>query len=119
MVHQQGRGEKDHSVIVERAQELKRSLRHAQAAINKAIALLTDNEKGVFDENEVLQGTVKWFSAEKGYGFITVPERGDIFVHHSEIEEVGYKQLTEGELVELVVKIGLKGPEATQVRVLL
>jgi cold shock protein len=63
-------------------------------------------------------GTVKWFNAEKGYGFIT-PEDGskDLFVHFSGIEGDGYKSLNEGQKVEYQPTQGQKGPQATQVRV--
>jgi CspA family cold shock protein len=62
-------------------------------------------------------GTVKWFSSEKGYGFIT-PEDGskDVFVHFSGIEGEGYKSLTEGQKVEYTQTQGQKGPQATGVR---
>jgi CspA family cold shock protein len=63
-------------------------------------------------------GTVKWFSNDKGYGFIT-PNDGskDVFVHHSAIEGEGYKSLAEGAKVEYVVEEGPKGPQARGVRV--
>jgi CspA family cold shock protein len=62
-------------------------------------------------------GTVKWFDAEKGYGFIQ-PDDGskDLFVHHSEIQSDGYAQLQDGEKVEFEVGSGKKGPCATQVK---
>jgi CspA family cold shock protein len=61
-------------------------------------------------------GTVKWFSDEKGYGFIA-PDDGskDVFVHHSNIEGTGFKTLAEGAKVEFEVREGQKGPEATNV----
>ena len=61
-------------------------------------------------------GTVKWFDAGKGYGFIT-PEDGskDLFVHHSEIKTDGYATLNDGQKVEYVVGQGQKGPCATKV----
>ncbi len=61
-------------------------------------------------------GTVKWFSSEKGYGFIT-PEDGskDCFVHHNAIQGEGYKSLDEGQAVEFEVEEGPKGPQATNV----
>ncbi len=64
-------------------------------------------------------GTVKWFSAEKGYGFIT-PEEGskDLFVHYSAIQGDGYKTLNEGDKVEYEETSGRKGPQASNVRVL-
>ncbi|HLY21122.1 MAG TPA: cold-shock protein [bacterium] len=63
-------------------------------------------------------GTVKWFSAEKGYGFIT-PETGgkDLFVHYSAIQADGYKSLNEGDKVEYEETQGRKGPQASNVRV--
>lgn len=63
-------------------------------------------------------GTVKWFSAEKGYGFIT-PESGgkDLFVHYSAIQSDGYKSLNEGDKVEYEESQGRKGPQASNVRV--
>jgi CspA family cold shock protein len=62
-------------------------------------------------------GTVKWFSGEKGYGFIT-PEDGstDVFVHFSAISGEGYKNLAEGQKVEFEVTQGQKGPQAANVR---
>lgn len=62
------------------------------------------------------QGTVKWFNAEKGYGFIT-PDDGskDLFVHFSEIQGNGYRSLDEGQKVEFEVGQGQKGPQAQQV----
>ena len=61
-------------------------------------------------------GTVKFFNAEKGYGFITVPGQDDVFVHYSNIEGEGYRSLEEGQNVEFEVGPGRKGPEALNVR---
>ncbi|QBG47793.1 cold-shock protein [Verrucomicrobia bacterium S94] len=61
-------------------------------------------------------GTVKWFDAEKGFGFITPDEGGqDMFVHHSEIQVSGYASLDEGQKVSFEVGEGRKGPCATNV----
>ncbi|HRZ86227.1 MAG TPA: cold-shock protein [bacterium] len=61
------------------------------------------------------KGTVKWFSNQKGYGFIT-PENGkDVFVHHSAIQGEGYKSLEEGQAVEFTIENGPKGEQATNV----
>jgi CspA family cold shock protein len=62
------------------------------------------------------QGTVKWFNAEKGYGFIAVDGGPDVFVHYSAIQKEGYRTLDEGERVEFEVTQGQKGPQADQVR---
>jgi len=62
------------------------------------------------------KGTVKWFSNQKGYGFITTESGKDVFVHHSEIQGDGYKSLDEGQEVELEVKQGPKGEQAANVK---
>ena len=61
------------------------------------------------------EGTVKWFSDKKGFGFITQDEGGDIFVHFSAIQAEGFKVLTEGQAVTFNVEDGPKGPQATNV----
>jgi CspA family cold shock protein len=68
-------------------------------------------------ESTVAQGTVKWFNADKGYGFIA-PDDGtpDVFVHHSAIEAEGYRSLQDNQRVEYTVTRGAKGPQAEQVR---
>jgi CspA family cold shock protein len=60
-------------------------------------------------------GTVKWFNAEKGYGFIQRDNGSDVFVHHSEIQAEGYRTLNEGDRVEFTVTQGQKGPQASNV----
>ena len=55
------------------------------------------------------KGKVKWFSNQKGYGFITPEEGNDVFVHHSEIQGEGYKSLDEGQKVEFEITDGPKG----------
>lgn len=61
------------------------------------------------------QGTVKWFNAEKGFGFISVDGEDDVFVHFSAINSDGYKTLEEGQQVEFEVVQGAKGPQAANV----
>jgi len=65
------------------------------------------------------QGTVKWFNAEKGFGFIA-PEDGsaDVFVHYSEIQGSGFRTLEENQRVEFEVARGPKGPQAESVRII-
>ncbi|MFD3312193.1 cold-shock protein [Streptomyces sp. NPDC058656] len=65
------------------------------------------------------QGTVKWFNAEKGFGFITPDETGaDVFVHHSAIDTEGFRSLAENQRVEFTASQGPKGMQADQVRAL-
>jgi CspA family cold shock protein len=65
---------------------------------------------------QVATGVVKWFNAEKGYGFISQDDGPDVFVHFSAIEMQGYKTLEEGQRVEFEVTQGQKGPQAANVR---
>ena len=62
-----------------------------------------------------LNGTVKWFSQEKGYGFIVQDDGPDVFVHHSSIQGSGFRTLEEGERVEFDLKSEAKGPRAENV----
>ncbi len=62
-----------------------------------------------------MKGSVKWFNAEKGYGFIQPDEGEDVFVHFSEIQGSGYKSLDEGERVSFEITQGAKGPQAVNV----
>lgn len=62
------------------------------------------------------QGTVKWFNAEKGFGFIEREGAEDVFVHFSAIQGEGFKSLDEGQRVTFDVEKGQRGPQATNVR---
>lgn len=62
-----------------------------------------------------MRGNVKWFNAEKGFGFIQVEEGNDVFVHFSAIEGEGFKSLDEGQEVEFTVVDGARGPQAEKV----
>ena len=61
------------------------------------------------------QGTVKWFNAKKGYGFLSDTEGNEIFVHYSALQMDGFKELKDGEAVEFEVVEGEKGPQAANV----
>ncbi len=66
--------------------------------------------------SEKLTGTVKWFNADKGYGFITRDDgEKDVFVHHSAIQTTGFRSLDEGQRVDFEVEDGPKGPSAVRV----
>ena len=62
------------------------------------------------------QGTVKWFNAEKGYGFIAVDEGPEVYVHYSQIQMEGFRALEDGQRVEFEISQGQKGPQADSVR---
>ncbi len=63
----------------------------------------------------MVKGTVKWFNASKGYGFLSQENGEDVFVHFSALQGDGYKSLNEGETVEFEVTNGAKGPQASNV----
>ncbi len=65
-----------------------------------------------------VQGTVKWFNAEKGFGFISQEGGDDLFVHYSEIQSSGYRSLDEGAKVEFEITQGQKGKQASSVTII-
>jgi CspA family cold shock protein len=67
--------------------------------------------------SERIQGTVKWFNATKGYGFIEREEGEDVFVHYSSIQTDGYRTLNEGQKVEFTIEQGPKGLQASNVTI--
>jgi CspA family cold shock protein len=74
--------------------------------------------KGSKEMSERITGTVKWFNATKGYGFIAREGGADVFVHFSAIEGSGYRSLEEGQQVEFTLEQGPKGLQAAKVTVL-
>ena len=96
-----------------------RCLRYRVGAIQNEYRLCVSASLRVRDKQGrcfMATGTVKWFSDDKGYGFIT-PSDGssDVFVHHSSIQGTGFKTLSEGAKVEFEPEQGQKGPQATNV----
>lgn len=65
-----------------------------------------------------MTGTVKWFNADKGFGFITTEAGNDVFAHYSQIQKDGFKTLEEGQSVSFDVVDGAKGPQAENIVVL-
>ena len=65
--------------------------------------------------SERISGTVKWFNASKGYGFIEQENGEDVFVHYSAVQSDGYRTLDEGQRVEFTIERGPKGLQATEV----
>ncbi len=67
---------------------------------------------------QMVTGTVKWFSTEKGYGFISAEGGKDVFVHYSAIQADGFRSLEEGQQVQFEIVEGRKGPQAANVSIL-
>lgn len=68
--------------------------------------------------SERMQGTVKWFNGDKGYGFISTEDGPDVFAHYSEIQATGYRSLNEGDRVEFTMTQGEKGPQASAITII-
>jgi len=68
--------------------------------------------------SERVIGTVKWFSSEKGYGFIAREDGADVFVHYTAIQSDGFRTLQEGQRVEFSIEESAKGPQAASVTIL-
>ncbi|NIQ37654.1 MAG: cold shock domain-containing protein [Proteobacteria bacterium] len=64
----------------------------------------------------MVEGTVKWFNDKKGFGFITLEDGQDLFVHYTSIEETGFRTLTEGEKVSCEIEETDRGPQARNVK---
>ena len=78
---------------------------------------LLPGRRSLVEGGVLAEGTVKWFSNEKGYGFIAREGAEDVFVHHSAITMEGYRSLTEGQRVEFEVVQGDKGLQAANVQI--
>jgi len=85
------------------------------ASAQLASALLQTSELAEGGTAFMTVGIVKWFNADKGYGFITPDEGNDVFVHFSAIQGNGFKSLAEGDKVEFEIVQGQKGPQAAEV----
>jgi CspA family cold shock protein len=82
----------------------------------KTASATARNDSNIYKEHIVTTGTVKWFNADKGFGFISREGGDDVFVHFSAIQGDGYRTLEEGQRVEFDVAPGRKGEEAQNVR---
>ena len=85
--------------------------------MNTTVGCSPARHDGALKRKYIMQGTVKFFSSEKGFGFISREGGEDVFVHHSNIAGEGYKSLDEGQTVDFDVAPGRKGDEAQNVRV--
>jgi cold shock protein len=77
---------------------------------------MTRKMRGGLGGFHMQKGKVKWFNAEKGYGFIEVEGGNDVFVHYSAIQEEGFKSLEEGQEVSFEIVEGSRGPQAANVK---
>jgi CspA family cold shock protein len=88
----------------------------AQPEAEETVEAEAEESREAEEAGEKVEGTVKWFSNPKGYGFISREGGEDVFVHYSAIQGSGFRSLSAGERVEFVVKPSDKGPRAAQVR---
>jgi cold shock protein len=91
-------------------------LSYSSAAVTKSVGDATSGRRVFEGGSSLPEGTVKWFSNEKGYGFIEREGGDDVFVHFSAITMEGYKSLTEGQRVSFEVVQGPKGAQAANVQ---
>ncbi|MCH2209585.1 MAG: cold-shock protein [Lentisphaerales bacterium] len=65
--------------------------------------------------SNIVEGTVKWFNEDKGFGFISQASGSDVFAHYTSIKGSGHRSLNEGQSVEFVITMGAKGPQAEEI----
>jgi len=88
--------------------------------INRGSKGASENSEEKFPDNSggAVPGIVKWFSPEKGFGFVTCSDGRDIFVYYTEIQTEGFKTLQKGQKVQLEIFSGERGPQASNVRLI-
>lgn len=88
--------------------------------INGSGEIASGNSGGIASESRggIVSGIVKWFSSEKGFGFVTCSDGRDIFVYYTEIQTEGFKTLQKGQKVQLEIFSGERGPQAFDVRLI-
>jgi CspA family cold shock protein len=110
-------GVPDHLGWTVQAAEAGRSVSESACLLGES-AHTDSTEKEYREVSERETGTVKWFSDEKGFGFVSRQSGGDVFVHYSSVEGSGFRTLAEGQLVEFEVEQTPKGLQAVRVRAL-
>ncbi len=96
--------------------EMEEVTTEVQSEEEETLEVKTEKSDEAEKMGEKIEGTVKWFSNPKGYGFISRDGGEDVFVHYSAIQGSGFRSLSAGERVEFIVKSSEKGPRADQVR---